>query len=375
MKQTVAVASGYWQILQVAASLLCKRGRTGDASPAILLLFNGNGHLSVYDSEIQAFARKCFPWAEVYWVSNIIIPEMSSEGAVSYGVSAFREFCHKMDLEPENLWLTGIHRQYEKIVMAACPCANVYIYEDGLASYYEHGYTCGVHRFAKLPIWRWPGALRREISHRSSPECVRLLGVCARDISRVRSAYLSLLSLLPLPEYLRDKDVVDMSDDLKKLIGIMSEDVTPFYDSDAQNATVLVLGNPMYQTKKISWENELEIYAGIICSIMDAGYCVIWKDHPRGERPFYEALCSKTGIALTTCNPRISVELLIPKHNIKAVVANVSTSLFNAQVLFDLPCFTYYEKEWGHYFGVYDAWTANLVSEHIPSYKDMSGLV
>ena len=370
MKLRVVVASGCWQIIQVSACLSSLKERAG-VSQTILLLFNGNGKSSVDDSTVEAFARRCFFWDSVFWVSDMIIPGMQSSRAVAYGTDVFRAFCVRQEICPDEVWLTGLHRQCEKIILSVFSDCAVFLYEDGLASYYTQPYTCGLKRLIKTPLRNWVGGLRREISHWGTPECKDLLGICARDMQRVNTVYLSLLSLIPAPKCFSGVDIVDISEDLRKQVYALPYELTDEQVLYARQDIVFVLGDAMYPEGSITWGAEAEIYEELLSSLIGRGFNVVWKDHPRNPKPFFLELCNRTGKQLIGCNSQISVELYINQHNIKALIANVSTSLFNAQMLFNIPCYTYYQDEWSSCFGVYDKWTAELVKRRIPSYREL----
>jgi hypothetical protein len=107
---------------------------------------------------------------------------------------------------------------------------------------------------------------------------------------------------------------------------------------------VLFLAQGFYKANVMSWDEELAIYETVCSQLVANGITVLFKDHPRAERPFLSFLSEK--------DPRIGdvpgigssswpIELIAASIMPGACVAGTSTSLFTLRAIFHMPTYTF----------------------------------
>lgn len=107
----------------------------------------------------------------------------------------------------------------------------------------------------------------------------------------------------------------------------------------AQNLSI----NP----KVISYQNELNLYKKNIQNLLNKGYCVYFKDHPKTPNLFYknlkQELPDSNFIGLKNYSI-LPVEILIPILKPFAIVSMFSSALFTVPQIYDVPAFTFFAE-------------------------------
>jgi len=111
---------------------------------------------------------------------------------------------------------------------------------------------------------------------------------------------------------------------------------------------VLILSQ-MFGTRQmgISWEDELNINRGVVREILDKGYTVCWKDHPRDALSFYpelEAEFGGRGLRRLETPAAIPVQLLMRKLRFRHCVSIASSALFYLRMMYGTAAYTFADR-------------------------------
>lgn len=292
---------------------------------------DGDDHLVIYvkygEEDVAEKIRKL---AEVAW-------EWSSIAVVNFGerdseLSTWFAGLPGLAL-PEEIWCCMPGGHIERRIMAEYPAADLVLYEDGLLTYAE---------MESIPdLILHPRRLLRTVIR----DVNRILGYPAKHgwfatwpFRRVSRAFLLLDETLPVPKYLKHAQVISTSgENLKRAIIEICDALNVESAGRVADDALLFLGAPAYIGHNITWEGELEIYIEIIQQIVDKGYVVYWKEHPKVDRPFFPHLLqqfSESQVRELDVNSKWPIELLLRDTGFRACTGVASTSLFTIPLLY-----------------------------------------
>lgn len=290
---------------------------------------------------LPEMAKKLHHWHSIIWTNDEL------RGASHDWQQSARKLREKLSESvtelPDELWLCKIQERGEKMLLACWPDAKVVLYEAGLENYIDHPVTCGVRRLSELSVQRWPGWLKREISHfrKNRCECTSLPGWCRRDISRVRAAYYVLSDKLPVSSLFSSKIRTISTHELRRVISQLSKlssNPNSFLPPRQESSdSVWVVGQGFSMSGEMSYDDEINMYVNAIQILTNYGYAIEWIDHPRTARPLAPVLaqCFK-GLAILETKG-YPLECFVEAHKPRMAVSCFSSALFYFQLLYRIP--------------------------------------
>lgn len=102
----------------------------------------------------------------------------------------------------------------------------------------------------------------------------------------------------------------------------------------------------------MSYAQEAAIYRRIAEQIVERGYDVVWKEHPRISKPFFPELLDAVGNVTADANTRIMaanlphiypIELVVSRMNIVGCVSGTSAALLYLKWLYGIKTYTFAE--------------------------------
>jgi hypothetical protein len=348
----VAFALGSWQIVALAAALA--EADAHDEGHAAC-----EDHLVLYEtvpvSEALKMAMREVGAAAWRWHSIVGAFERMASVRRKIGQGEFDALkeglrAHLGLPRIDELWLCFLARAPEKLLMEAYPDASVQVYEDGLFSYLPQPPTPLEADPRSLP-WpaRAPAALRAWLDARRPVRRFRRHKhwLDPRHAARIAGTWMLLADLWPPPQVLAQVPRHAVAPErLREVLAACRR--LPAVASYALPAlprpAVLVLGQTLSRWGALSRADELAIYADAIALIVERGYDVWWKEHPRAQEPFFAELTAgaPAGRVREVDLPfALPVELVADRMGLAACVAGISTAIFYLPRLVGVPSFTF----------------------------------
>ena len=324
MKHLICI-HGPWQALAAAAAWRQHEDAAGGDQPDVLL-YAPESQQELLDT-MAAYAARLFAGAAVHIAST---DQWSTECA---------ELGRRLGAEASDartVWVTKIFSPAEKELLAAFPCARVVLYEDGLHSYLQQERADTLLRRAL--DWVDPGVASRRTE-------VERAGYIDNQRQRVDRCYWLLRDALPVPPYLAGAAQHDLSwEGIRTCIGIVDADAPPRAGGDG----ALFLGQCFAEYGALARDTELEGYRETIARIAEHGMRVVWKEHPRNQRPFFPELRRELGDAIVEAETSATepIELLASRAQYSACVSVCSSSLFYLPRLTGTPSYTLAAEPW-----------------------------
>lgn len=332
---------GACQIVNAAAALT-RAGAAGAEDSLVLFSF---GRYTDFGRAMEETARCVWNWKAIVWAEDVLVSHFPTRRFAPIARTVLRE---RLGPAPDELWVSKISWEATKLALHAYPDSRVAIFEDGAEEFIPQQVLCGASRWKGLPPGRWPGALRRELSHwTGKPECLGIEGVCVRDRRRISTMYSFLAPRIGLPEHLAGIPVTPV--DAATLKGRLDA-LAPLYDPAHRRQpermpgekVVLFLPQP-FADLFLTQENEYALYRAAAAQILGKGYTILWKEHPREITPLAPRLQQEFGserIHILRVRQQMPVECLVAGWELAAVASVSSTSLFYLNGLYGYPAFT-----------------------------------
>ncbi|MBP7828538.1 MAG: hypothetical protein KA248_01330 [Kiritimatiellae bacterium] len=337
----IVFTPGVGQIVNAAAALT----QAGVAGAEDVLVLFSIGRYTEWARAMEQSARCLWTWKTVVWAEDVLVSHFPTRRFAPIARAVLRE---RLGPAPDEIWVSKIGWEATKLALHACPDSRVVIFEDGAEEFIPQEVLCGAPRWKRLPPSRWPGALRRELSHwTGNPECLGIEGVCVRDRRRVSTMYSFLAPQLGRPAHLDGVPVTPVQADALK--GRL-EALSPLYDPAHRRQpgrkpgeqVVLFLPQP-FADLFLTPENEYALYRAAAAEILGKGYTMLWKDHPREITPLAPRLQEEFGsdrIRGLRVRQQMPVECLVAGWDLAAVASVSSTSLFTLKGLYGYPAYT-----------------------------------
>ncbi len=341
MRRVVCIPGGVWQLLTVAGAMRqASRAKptVSEDTLVVFSLFDGPLRPEMVEA-MDLAAGAVWPWRDVRNVADLNYTRMAWGPLIEtvrdrIGVAGVDE-----------LWLGSLWGHFEKAVAEAFPKARIVLYEDGLHTYV----TAGNYRFsargwltAPRRSWRLLKSRVRQSLHHDDPSVALILH---RHLRRVAAAYLWIGRILPAPDYLRplrrlliEPEFLRAAiQDAARVVAVPALDL----DGDANGPLAVALGQCFSNYGDLNHETELAGYVAMARRLRDEGFTVLWKEHPRTRRPFYDELADAVeGVYQMPHIGPWPIELFAERLGFARCAGVTSTSLFNFPLLFRIPAFT-----------------------------------
>ena len=295
-----------------------------------------------------SIAISVWNWQGIIWTEDLLYTNLPILNSDNFS-KVSKTFKRRIPAEVyDEIWLCHLAQNTAKFILESYPEAAIILYEDGLHSYisYEH---IGLLDTATLTITKKLKQQLKKLRRRAEPyNIINRRGLCQRHLNRLKRVHLSLLKYLPLPEYMNQALIKQITREsiitsIKAIHETIQISNIPTLHNPPDNQ-VLVLGQCFSKWEVISWNEELEIYKNICLILLNNNLIPLWKEHPRVEQPFYDSLVNELpSVKKLDLNFHYSwpIEIFINQLGIKACVAATSTSLFYLQEIFEIPTYTF----------------------------------
>ena len=342
----IVFTPGVGQIVNAAAALTQERAlRREPGECEDILVFFGSGRYMAFARAMEEAARCVWNWGRMVWAEDILVNHFPTRRFAPLAGDMLRD---RLGSSVDEVWVSKLGMEATKLALHAYPESRVVLFEDGAEEYIEQEILCGRSRLFGLPPANWPGALRREWSHwTQAPECLDMVGVCARQRARVVARYSFLTGLLEPPGYLSPLPVVSVEKEtlagrLSALAPMLDAALSRQSDRRPEEADVLFLPQP-FADMALDEEDEYALYRSCVSAILAKGYTILWKEHPREITPMAARLQGEFGderLRVLPARQQVPVECQVAGWNLAAVVSVASTSLFYLKGLYGLPAYT-----------------------------------
>ena len=364
------VATGTWQIVVATSALRQEKTHKNISSRDYLVL--SAPKLSEKMKQIMMQIASCtWNWQKIIWADDILHSSIPVFTDVKF-VHSLQVFRERVSVENfAEIWLCKLTDNAEKIVAESYIDAAIAIYEDGLHSYVpqEDWKLLDANLIFK------PIALKRRLSYRiteaqTSLNYLNNYCLCYKHIKRINKAYFLIVDYLPLPRYLKYHLIKINKQSVINTLNTINLSINPLksIDSKTQNG-FLILGQCFSKWNLMSWEEEFDIYSQIFSLVSQLDLVLIWKEHPRVDRPFFNYLANKySRIKPIELNVHFAwpIELFARQLNLQGCVSVTSTSLFYLKSLFEIPTYTVANNLLNSFNGDFSYMT-KLVANNIPT--------
>jgi hypothetical protein len=411
---------GTWQLMALVASLHQERDEreraseinTIDADPCddYLILYETAGVPDEFKNVLHDLAAAIWPWKRIVPAFDLVTNERRMpQHRYDLALRSIRERLGLTADAPDELWVCFLTRPAEKALFEAFPRASIILYEDGLMSYldapvaaldgekdrnpldslrsgfvslYETAFP--VRRFRRS---RWNIDVRHLKRHRRNyhlltrhfplPSSLTNAPTCFVEERYALRALRDGSPLLPPPsEFSR---AADSDWDGAVTEPETDEAVTEPETDEREAPRALLLGQALSRNGVMSHEEEAAIYRRVVATVLDRGYSIFWKDHPRVERTFFEEMrefadhregTGRNMVRRLPFSHAFPVEMVAEKLNLSVCIAGTSAALFYLRRFYSLPCYTF-ARDLSPYLGDADIAMSEIVVREIPSLDEL----
>ena len=353
----LCLCTGPWHLISLRASLLTREKQQGNNTPVHedYLVVYGLDWQKQLREDLLKIAKASQYWKEVINIDdllNITHPDQFSNLKRALG---------SLDLpyEATELWIPGFLSHMPRVAAELWKTANIYLYEEGLSTYstfsvasYSKYLVRQIKKQAKKILRRkerLSKLLRRMRSDLDRRNVILIGGAVKEHIKRTRGSYILLDGYLPLsPSYPCsikifpvDRDILHhVIDAYVKHAGI------PEITEKNGKPKALFLGQILSRHSGIDSDDELDIFRSSVQSIIDAGYQVVWKDHPRAVPPLFDKIkqIAPDDIRILPDIQHCPIETILPKLGISFCVGLWSSTLFYAKSIYGMESYTVVNK-------------------------------
>ena len=385
---------GTWQLVTLVASLkqaeadAKSSGKSGQYED-YLIMYETAGVPDEFKQILQRMAEAAWPWKKIVWAYDVLHSDFDvKQRDYARLLGTLQERVGVPAQNVGEVWVCWLTRPAEKLLFGAFPRAQIVLYEDGLISYLP------IQMAERLPIPSdapFPKSLRLAVKQGvmdlSPVRRFRHSGweLDPRHLARLSRAYLLLSPTEPLPQTIAHVPRVDVSDThvravLQKIAQSRAGEIAQATANASGSAgRVLILGQALSRNHVMNRNDELAFYQSVVQTVLDKGYAVLWKEHPRISEPFFDDLQAFAVERLGVPAARMErlnlphafpVELVADKLNLAACVAGTSAALFYLARLYGIACTTFAGDLLPRMQGA-DVFMNDLVRRHIPPLADL----
>jgi len=337
------VAVGPWQLLTLAAAAKQAGAQVGAGD--VLILQESYSPTSQLKEAMHAVAAALFPGVNV-------VPVFDSLAAgrlrtISDPKSLPAEIRAACGEAPSEIWVPKLNDEPERFILDAYPEAPITLYEDGTGTFVDIPVLRSGH-VPRAMAGRMLGALGLKLQVVGSGDRSYL---ATRHYQRLTRAFLYLERVVPLPEYLRSKQVISIGDDVLRDRIAACAQLPTLRRATAypklERPTALMLGQCLARSGLIELKDEIEVYRRSVAAVIEKGYSVLWRDHPRAHESYFDWLGDIAGpdrlrrLAVPDGYP---VEIFVPQLDLSACIAGVTSATLYLKGLYGIPEYSFAEE-------------------------------
>ena len=340
----VCFAMGASQIFFLASAIHEEARLTSGKHDDYLVLYGF--HLSPERKDVMdLMAKHSWSWKAIVWADDLLDYDVLRAGIDFQNlIPLLRQRITVSNAD--QIWVCRLSGRPEQAVMAAFPEAEIVFCEDGLGSYSDDP------PFPRILLH--PKKISRKLWYKG----LGLLREWPRfQVSRfnrwpvkpIARSYLLLLNLIPVPRHLTGTPVQVIDASTARAVINRVRKAVELYSGipetqSTNDGNVLVLGQYFHDDHIMDWEHELRIYVRVCIQLVERGFTVIWKEHPKNPRPFSVELSKLVPQIVTLSQSKhnlFPVEFLVPECRLKACVSAASTALFTISYIYGVPAYNF----------------------------------
>jgi hypothetical protein len=337
------VTVGPWQLVTLAAA--AKQVGVQVGAGDVLILQESYSPTLQLKEAMHAIAGALFPGVNVVPVFDSLADGRLRTISDSQAILAeIRAACGEA---PSEIWVPKLNDQPERFILDAYPEAPITLYEDGTGT------------FVDIPVLR-PGHAVRAMAGRMlgalglKPQVVGVGDgpyLATRHYQRLTRALLYLQRAIPLPEYLKNKHVISIGDDvLRERIAACAH--LPRLreaaaSSKSERPTALMLGQCLARSGLMELKDEMEVYRRCVAAVIEKGYSVLWRDHPRAHQLYFDSMGDIAGpdrLRRLEVPSGYPVEIFVPHLNVSVCVAGMSSAILYLKDLYGIPGYSFADE-------------------------------
>jgi Alpha-2,8-polysialyltransferase (POLYST) len=308
-------------------------------------------HLVLYGADLPADLKAAMSqlaaaadrtWTSVTWADDLLLKPTRTGGKDIGLVAALRSRLGFSSCD--EVWVCKLYDFAEKVILEAMPTASVQLYEDGMHFYVSQPTIRGFAPNRAAEVASLPRRVARALVGRFDPWWTP--GMWSRHTRRVGRMWL----VTPRSVGLRVQELGEPHYiDLERLRAVVRT-IQQISDMNewapvSDQPVAIVLGQAFARFGLMTEHDEAALYESVCRDLLDSGYEVLWKDHPRLENGFgpglVASLRSRGPIAPLPLASAWPVEAAVGRIAPAALVSGTSTSLFACSALFDTPSYTF----------------------------------
>lgn len=354
MKIRICLAPGTWQLIMLTSALQQAYINCNDTEHTRnYLVVQGFGLTNQLKDSILKTANHLNDWEKI-----IIIDEFYESNLVSNYWNFDNLLKHITDRigieQADEIWVCKLKGLTERLIFEAYPDSKIFLYEDGLGTYNPLLYG----------QWEWKSVVNQPIivlkillklakkylideltSYGRSYNSFR---ISSYHIRRLSGVYLYLAKDIKNQVFFCQKPQFTIADNIL-ISTIKACDCLVDIDSamgeifSSVDKCVLLLGQCFALSTFMDFDRELSIYCQVIALLLEKGYTVLWKEHPRVNKPFFPRLAkiySSTNLKELGIYSTFSIEVMVERINIFACVAASSSSLFYLPKIYNIKTYS-----------------------------------
>ncbi len=374
----LCIANGPWQLIMLYSALGSLEEKSSAGGDRNLLAYY---HRSLSEPLIGLMDEiRSLPlvnWDKRFLFNDVLsIRRLKSSWSWSSVLDSIRTRVESREID--EIWATSIADWPEGAVAAAFPGARVVQYEDGLSSYFEGedpGNASG-NSVAKF------GILQRRL--KNYLPCLNPLVIwrAAREARRLKNRCSA--RYLYLANWLKPNTAVEgnrthlvptsaVRDVTRALAGQLVTRTDRELTAALPDDSAIVIAQNFSDGNQLDRQTECGVYRESVRILLESGFRVLWKEHPRSLKPFCPGLQREFGdrVMPYPISSRIPLEITV-EHMTKmpVFVGALSTSLFYLRHLYGCDVYQFAGAMRPHLAGTY-ARMASHVARHFPSISEI----
>lgn len=349
MKRAIFVL-GTWQLITATASLIQARINENIDCEDFLILY-GHDLSNQLKETMEKLSVVLWHWKKIIWVDDILNTQNYTE---NYKVNVFNILRKRIGIKNLNeVWVSKLNNPLEKIIFDTYENSNIVLFEDGLWVYAPQKiYT----QELSIKLFLYPRKLfkfiRSKLFKKNNMLHYKINGIRLDHIQRLRKAYLFINKYISKPDYLERIQIEQLQtinmrsviDHIRKSTGPNLLVTKPIKYN--QKTFLLLAQNFSKNDMMVKRTEEIECYLNVTKELINRGYYIYWKEHPRTNFDFYNEIIKKLDDRQINYFCKLNVpssypiEIFINELKLSGCVSCTSSGLFSIKDLFDIPTYT-----------------------------------
>ena len=288
---------GTWQLIIATSAIMQESSKKSTLSKDYLVLY-GHDLTEQMKESMQKLSTLLWDWAKVIWVDDLLNTKRYTE---EYRLDIFKALKSRIGLKnADELWVSKLFNPLEKIAIDTYEDSPIVLYEDGLWVFapqklYSREFSS---RFLLYPRKLIKLIKSKQIKKKGMLH-YKIKGVRQDHLQRLKMAYLYLSKYMSAPKYLENipKEQI-LSENIRSALykareNIYEKVIVKENKNSFSNSFLVLAQNFSKNNKMVKRNEELNCYLYVVTALINQGYKVYWKEHPRTNWKFFEEISSK----------------------------------------------------------------------------------